>query len=284
LLAGGEPEAAGRLGLSMLCLQLSIGAVNDVVDHPLDAVGKPAKPIPAGLVTVQAARTWAVLTVLAGLGLALPSGPLTTVFAGACAGLGYIYDLRLSRTTWSWLPLALALPLLLVFALQGATGSLPPGFARLLPVAFLAGGALIAANGLVDLERDVAAGKATLAVRLGRSRTWLGNVAVFTVALVAVFLLVPAVPGAGSPGSGPGSPGSSPPGLPGSALDIVLSAASIAGLPLGAVAVAIGAGLLASSRAGLRERGWELQAIGTFMVGVGWVAGVVLAGSGAGTR
>jgi 4-hydroxybenzoate polyprenyltransferase len=263
-----------RLGLSMLCLQASIGAVNDVADRTLDAVGKPAKPIPAGLVGVEAARIWAVATVLAALALALPSGPLATVIAGLCAALGYLYDLRLSRTIWSWLPLALALPLLPTFAWVGALGSLPSSLVPLLAVAFLAGGALIAANGLVDVDRDSLAGKATLAVRLGRYRTWLANVTAFTAAVGAAFLLAPAVPGAGVTGAS-GTPS-------GSGMDLALAAARTAGVPLGAFATAVGAGLLTASRAAIRERGWELEAIGTALVGVGWVAGIVLTGSGGG--
>ena len=37
------------LGVSMLCFQFGIGVVNDIVDAPSDAVAKPWKPIPSGL-------------------------------------------------------------------------------------------------------------------------------------------------------------------------------------------------------------------------------------------
>lgn len=273
LLAGGDVATGARLGLSMLALQVSIGAVNDVADRAVDAVGKPSKPIPAGLVGLTAARRWAVLSAVAALGLALPSGALTLAIGVACLSLGYVYDLWLSRTIWSWLPLALALPLLPVFAWVGATGSLPVSLVPLLCVAFLAGAALITANGLVDVERDRRAGKATLAVRLGAYRTWLGNVIGFSIAVGAALLLAPAVPGAGGAGGGAGSS---------SNVDLLLSTARTAGVPLGTFAIAIGAGLLRAVRADLRERGWELQAIGTALVGLGWVAGIVLAVGGGG--
>jgi hypothetical protein len=65
-------------------------------------------------------------------------------------------------------------------------------------------------------------------------------------------------------------------------MDLALAAARTAGVPLGAFATAVGAGLLTASRAAIRERGWELEAIGTALVGVGWVAGIVLTGSGGG--
>jgi 1,4-dihydroxy-2-naphthoate octaprenyltransferase len=41
-----------------------------------------------------------------------------------------------------------------------------------MPVAFLAGPMLQLANGLVDVERDIAGGAAGLVTRLGRSRAW----------------------------------------------------------------------------------------------------------------
>ena len=50
LVAGGAMAAALVLGLAMLGLQFSIGAANDWFDVELDALTKPAKPIPAGRV------------------------------------------------------------------------------------------------------------------------------------------------------------------------------------------------------------------------------------------
>src|SRR6476469_6672903 len=65
LVAGADPAAALRLGVSMTALQASIGTVNDLVDVALDTGRKPGKPIPAGLVSIRGARIaaigWAVL-------------------------------------------------------------------------------------------------------------------------------------------------------------------------------------------------------------------------------
>ena len=44
--AGGDPGTAVRLGVSMVLLQASVGALNDLVDAPSDAGRKPGKPIP----------------------------------------------------------------------------------------------------------------------------------------------------------------------------------------------------------------------------------------------
>ena len=105
-LAGGSFETAARLGVAMLGIQVSIGALNDLVDAPLDATEKPRKPIPSGLVSRRAA--WVVVAAGSGVGILLSaiSGPATGVAALGCLALGYAYDLRLSRTTFSWLPSA----------------------------------------------------------------------------------------------------------------------------------------------------------------------------------
>ncbi|HUQ44908.1 MAG TPA: UbiA family prenyltransferase, partial [Candidatus Limnocylindria bacterium] len=174
-LAGAPPVTAGRLGLSMLALQVSIGALNDWADAPRDAVAKQGKPIAAGLVTPQAALGLAAVGLLLGLALSLGSGPAVALVALAGAGLGYAYDFRLSRTIFSWLPLSLALPLLPVHAWLGATGSIPTGLVTVVPVALLAGVVLALSNGLVDLERDHATGKAGIVIRLGEGRAWLAN-------------------------------------------------------------------------------------------------------------
>jgi len=271
LIAGGDGLVATRLGLSMFCLQVSIGAVNDIADVELDRVGKPAKPIPAGMVSVPLARAWAIGAGGLGLALAWPSGVPTIAVAAVGLGLGYLYDLSLSRTVLSWLPLSLALPLVPVFAWLGATGGVPSGLFGLLPVALLAGAALTIANGLVDIERDVLGGKPTIPVRLGRVQSWLVHAALFAVALVLAFALAPAALAPAAPAS-----------VGGGAPSTLLSVLRAVGLPLGTVVVIAGAGLLLAARQEIRERGWELEGVGTAALGIGWLAGVAaLSGGGA---
>jgi 4-hydroxybenzoate polyprenyltransferase len=256
----------------MLMLQASIGAVNDLADRSLDRTQKPAKPLPSGLVSDGLARAWAALTAVLGLVLALPSGPLGVAVAGLGLSLGYAYDLRLSRTALSWLPLAVALPLVPIYGWLGATGAIPPGLVTLVPAALLAGAGLAIGNGLVDLERDAPVGKATIAVRIGRARAWAVHVVAFGVAIGMAALLAP---GASTAGEFPGA------WLGGAEL---LAAVRSAGIPIGAAGIALGAGLMIGHGASLRERGWELEAIGTAVVGLGWLAGLAAtAGRGVGS-
>ncbi len=241
----------------MLAFQASIGAWNDLVDAPRDRVGKPAKPIASGALSATVAVAWAVLALLVGLALALPSGVATLLVGTVGVGLGYAYDARLSRTAVSWLPLALALPLVPVFGWVGATGAVPPGLDGLAIAAAFAGSGLMIGNALVDLERDRAAGKATIAVILGSRRALLIHAAAMAVAVALAWALAPGVEG-----------------------QSVRSVLRAVGVPGGTLALAIGLLSIAHPSARIRERGWELEVVGMAVLGLGWIAGTATAGGG----
>jgi 4-hydroxybenzoate polyprenyltransferase len=247
----------------MFGIQVSIGALNDLVDQPNDAREKPGKPLPRGLVGRPAARRLTFIGGFVGLALSLLSGWAAALVAAAGAGLGYAYDLRLSRGTLSWLPLSLALPLLPIYAWLGATGSIPPDLLTLVPVGVLAGGGLALANGLVDLERDARSGRAATVVALGRNRAWLVQSGALAIAAVIALLVGPAVP-ATVAGSDEG-------------LRAALRALRFAGMVLGVGLIAVGSGCLAAGQPALRERGWELEALGVAGLGIGWLAGTAAA-------
>lgn len=251
MLAGADLATAFRLGLSMVLLQAAVGALNDVVDAPLDAGRKPGKPIPAGLVRPVVGRRIAVAAGVAGLVLAAPSGAATLVLAGVLLGLGVVYDLRLKGTAWSWLPFAIAIPLFPTYGWLGSAGTVPVIWALVVPTAMVAGAALAIANASVDIERDRAAGIASVATHIGRGRAWAIHVVLLgTVVLVAMASLV-----AGG-GDGP---------FP-------------AGIALAGVLLAGGAWLVRSASPARRERGWELEAVGTGLLAAVWLAGAVAAG------
>ena len=247
LLAGGEAPTAVRLGLAMLALQASIGALNDLVDAPFDAGRKPGKPIPAGSVSPTTARAVMVGAAGGGLLLTAPSGPGLVALAGLILAIGYGYDLVAKGTAWSWLPFAIGIPLLPVFGWFGAAGTLPAPFAVLLPAAFMAGTALAIANARADIDRDRAAGQASVAIRLGSRRAWAVG------AWLQAFVVA-----------------------------VALGSLWLTGAPSLTVAASIGAALLLSvgvvlgrtSSAGQRERAWELQAIGLALLATGWLWGV----------
>jgi 4-hydroxybenzoate polyprenyltransferase len=242
--AGAPASDAARLGIAMTSLQVAIGSVNDLRDAPADAVAKRAKPIPSGLVPPGVAGLLAVVAAAIGIGLSVPSGWGTVAIALAGLGIGLAYDLRLKGTAWSWLPFAIGIPLVPVYAWYGATGALPAAFAVLVPAAVAAGAALAIGNARADAERDAATGVASIAIALGPLRAWAIQVAILaTVAVVAV----------------------------GSA---IAAGATVAQLVLIGVAALVPALAAAVSR-GLGppalERAWEVEAIGVAAVAVVWV-------------
>jgi 4-hydroxybenzoate polyprenyltransferase len=163
--------------------------------------------------------------------------------------IGYGYDRWAKGSAWSWLPFAVGIPLLPVFAWFGATGRLPGEFGVLLPAAVVAGAALAIANARADLERDAAAGQGSVAARLGSDRAWW-----LSAALLAAVVVVALVS---------------------------LLLRGVAPLPLGgataaAAVIAIGVGWAHSSStsAARRERAWEIQAIGVALLAAAWLADV----------
>ena len=240
----------------MLAIQFSIGALNDLVDTPLDAREKPRKPIPSGLVGPRTAAAVAIVGAAIGILLSSVSGTATTAVALAGLCRGFVYDLRQSRTALSWLPLALALPLLPIHAWLGATGVVPPGLVTLIPVAVLGGAGLAIANGLVDVERDRSVGRRAIAVLLGRRRAWFAQTLVLGATATLAIAFAPTIP---HDSTGP-------------QLE-ALRSVRVAGVWLGAILLVVGAAALAAGRATVRERGWEVEALAVACLGLGWLAG-----------
>lgn len=251
LIAGGAGERAVQLGVAMTALQASIGAVNDLADAPRDAIGQPWKPIPAGLLSRRGALgVWATCLAV-GIALVAPFGWGLVAAAFAVLAVGYGYDLRLKGTRWSWLPFAIGIPILPVFAWLGASGSLPAVFGALVPTAVAAGAALALANSLVDLDGDRAAGVDSPAQAWGAGRT--RAAARVLLACVAVVAIVTA-----------GALGLSAP------LVVAIGVA-------GAVPVAAGRWLASPVRL-VRERAWEAQAAGIGLLATAWLGSIAASG------
>ncbi len=234
---------AARLALSMTLLQFAIGVANDLHDAPRDQGRTPVKPIPAGLVSIAAARVVLVGSTIGGLVLAGMSG--APAFGLAVSGLafGFAYDFRLSRTAVSWLPLALALPLVPLFAWLGVTSAVPVAIVVVVPIAALAGTGLAIGNALIDLASDVASSRPTVAVALGHQMAWRLHGVAFGVAvlLVAVFL----------PRNG-----------------ALVASALIAG---GGALLAAGVAAIGRSRPQVQRIAWQLEAAGIGLIGIGWI-------------
>ncbi len=257
LLAGGAPEVAARLGGAMLAIQVAIGATNDVADADRDAAAKPGKPIPAGLVGSGLARFVAVSGLAIGLALAATVSAGAVALAAAGASAGVAYDLRLKGTVLAWLPFAVGIPLLPLFAWWGVRQELPPALLVAAALAVPAGAALAIANALPDLERDGGSGVRSVATILGRRRA--GR------AVTALQLVV----GGGAIGSYLVLIGSRPVG------PVVPAGPLLAGaIILLVVGVFLGSGDSVTSR----QRGWEVQAVALGILAAAWLGGLASAG------
>jgi len=190
-----------------------------------------------------------------GLALAGLAGLPTLVVASAGFATGIAYDLRLKRTRWSWLPFALGIPLLPVYAWVGATGSVPLAFAVLVPIAMVAGAALAVANAVADVEGDERAGTETIATSLGLDRARRIGAA-----------------------------------LQGLVIGAALTSAAVLGGDTAWVAVGAGGSIVVLAGLGLgwsrtpatRRHGWEIQAVGLAIVAAGWLGALAAAATPAG--
>lgn len=165
------PFTMARLLLAMLGGQLAIGAINEIVDLPDDMVGKPAKPLVSGAVSVRGA--WAVvivgLAMMTGFGLSFGVASFGLLALGT--GLGIAYDLWLKRTSWSWAPYFLALPLLPIWVFV-SVGRWEPRLLLLYPLGALATIGIHFAQALPDVEIDRETGLSTPTSRMGVKRTF----------------------------------------------------------------------------------------------------------------
>jgi 4-hydroxybenzoate polyprenyltransferase len=252
LIAGAGPSIAVRLGLGMLFLQFAIGIANDLTDAPADALAKPNKPLPAGLLTRGQVGVAVSVAIAVGLLAAASVGAEALVLGIIGLADGLLYDLRLKGTALSWAPFAAGVALLPLYGWLGATGAWPMALWGVVAMAVLAGLTLALANALADLEKDRRSGVRSVATALGRGRT-LALDAALALALQVIALATSLALGADP-----------------RALAVILAGAGLGW---------IGVGLASTGRERARQAGWEVQAIGIVLLGAGWLS--VLSSGGA---
>ena len=159
------------LVVAVLTGQLSVGWSNDAVDAPIDrAAGRIAKPLVAGVISIRslwaaAFTALAITTVTSFLAAGLVGG----IFQVIAVASAWLYNLRLSRTTWSWLPYAVSFACVTPFITFGLNPSQPPALWAI-AVFVCTGVAAHLANALPDLSSDQARGLGGLVARLGSVR------------------------------------------------------------------------------------------------------------------
>jgi 4-hydroxybenzoate polyprenyltransferase len=194
--SGAGPLAVARLTLVFLVGQLSIGWSNDWIDAARDAeVARTDKPVARGEVgrgaVGRAALVAAVLTLPLSFSLGVRAGVAHLVAVGA----GWVYNVGVKATAWSWAPYAVCFGLLPAVVTLSLPGHPRPAWWAMAAGALLGVGAHLA-NVLPDLEDDRVTGISGLPHRLGRTGST-GLACVVLLLASAVVVLAPA----GSPGA-----------------------------------------------------------------------------------
>lgn len=171
LASAGEPDPLRFLLLliGMLGGQTAIGASNEWRDREADALDKPDRPIPSGMVSPNGALTLtaAGLALMTIAGVVLGVWELLLLAAGTSAGL--IYNLWLKRTRWSWLPYLAALPLLPTWVWLVMDG-FQPNLIWLYPLGAAFVLAIHLSQTLPDIDADSSRGERGAGVLFGARR------------------------------------------------------------------------------------------------------------------
>jgi len=180
------------IGAIMLLVQFSISALNEWADADLDRRAGRRRPIPLGLVSRGAALSVAVVCAVGAFLLCVLSdlGPFAVLLVGLGTACGWAYDLWLKPTPLSFVPFAIAFPLMPFWI--GVLAGRPP---TSLLILFLGGSPLATAihlaDAIPDRERDRAAGLQTLAATLGQPRAEVAAVGLLLIGtMVSIVALV----------------------------------------------------------------------------------------------
>src|ERR1700678_522413 len=188
------------VGAAVLAGQLSVGWHNDWLDAKRDsAAGRTDKPVATGEISRRTVGWCAFEAVAATVPLSFASGWRAALAHLAAVALAWSYNGRLKATIFSFVPFAIAFPLLVAFVtLGGPHASWPPWWA--LAAAALLGCSAHLVNVVPDLDDDLAAGIRGLPHVLGRSRSVSATVMLLLAATV-IESFGPGRPGWGAVGA-----------------------------------------------------------------------------------
>jgi 4-hydroxybenzoate polyprenyltransferase len=158
----------------VLCGQLTVGWINDVVDRDRDRqVGRADKPIARGWIDPRTVTSATVGAALLLVPLSLLNGTASGIAHLAAVLSAWMYDFTFKQTVLSWLPYAVSFGLLPAFLSYGGLGlgshGAPPTPAMTVLAALLGVG-IHFLNALPDVAEDSRTGVRHLPLRIA-SRT-----------------------------------------------------------------------------------------------------------------
>lgn len=157
------------LFLTMLTAQFSIAVLNEWADRFADARAGRPRPVATGRISPSLALGAAIVFAVLALGGAALFGLSSLLLVGIGLAAGWSYDLFFKPTVFSFLPFAIAFPLLVVWVAVASGHALPSAW-----LVFMGGAPLAVAVHLADAIPDRAydrdAGLRTIPVVLGYPR------------------------------------------------------------------------------------------------------------------
>ncbi len=159
-------------------------AINDYFDREVDAINKPWRPIPSGLVSARTAYIASISMLCIGTALSLAITPLSFVIAALASILAYAYSWKLKRLLIVGnLTVSFSAALSLVYGGAATPNPVP----ALVPAlyAFLINLGREFLKGIEDVEGDRAYGVETLATRFGTRVAYVASLVVLA-ALIAI--------------------------------------------------------------------------------------------------
>jgi 4-hydroxybenzoate polyprenyltransferase len=168
---GWQGGALVVLIIAALSGQLSVGWSNDAHDGDLDRHGRrDDKPVVSGQLRETTLWRFAIAALVLSVAVSWwVAGFVGGSFHVLSLVMAWWYNLRLSRTAWSWLPYVVAFAAVPPFLTYGLTGSAPPLW--LVAVFAIIGVSAHLAQAYSDIDADRAAGVGGVVVRLGARRS-----------------------------------------------------------------------------------------------------------------
>lgn len=179
--AGNGVGTGALVAFAVLAGQLSIGWSNDLLDAARDRASRRGdKPLARGALDRRTVATLSGVALVATVAASVLVGPRFAALHLGAVGCGWLYNLGVKSTWWSWLPYALAFGSLPALAAAALPAPRPAAWWAVTAGALLGCTAHIA-NTLPDLEDDRRTGVLGFAHRIGATRA----VAAATLALLA---------------------------------------------------------------------------------------------------
>lgn len=165
--SGWESTPLAVFILAMLAGQLSVGWSNDAHDAAMDhAAERSDKPVVAAALSVDLLWRCALVALAISVVASFAAAGLAGTFHVVSLAAAWAYNLRFSRTHWSWLPYAVAFGLIPPFISEGLDPPRAPALWSIL-VFMAIGIAAHLANAAQDSTTDAEYGHTSAAIRLG---------------------------------------------------------------------------------------------------------------------